>query len=998
MSEGQIRTPDQRLRVFISSTLGELADERVAARASVGQLRLTPVMFEIGARAHPPRALYRSYLDQSDVFVGIYWQRYGWIAPDMEVSGLEDEWLLSDGMPRLLYVKRPAPEIEPRLAEMLDRVQAEDIASYKPFSSVDELHDLLLDDLAVLLTERFDGAREAPVPRPSSDPARAALPAQTSSFVGREAEVDDVRALLADDQVRFLTLSGPAGTGKTRLAIQAVGEEAGRYPDGVHFVDLSGEREVDGALEAVARAVCTGLASEVRPIDALEAELRDRRALLLLDNLEQVAPLAVELAGLLSHAAALTLVVTSREALRVRAEHIYQVPPLGLPEGDGLEAAEASGAVQLFCDRAAVVRSGFRLDHDNVRTVIEICRHLDGLPLAIELAAARVKLFDLDELLDRLTDRLDVLRGGARDLPERQQTLRDAIEWSYDLLSDDERLVLGFFTVFADARLVDFEDTALAVDALTDVEVIEVLGSLVDKSLVRSVQGVDGRPRFSLLQTIRAFALEAGDLQPDVVAAARRAHAQHYVELAVRIHEDQGVDGREVALAKLAAELGNLGRAWREWTALGDVPRLNELLAPLWGYCDARGDYRSAVELGYDLLACLAVSPDSPDRRRAEFVVHMNVARTELAVRGFTAEAERLTREALARAGAADDVAQRFPGLRSLAYLHVMRSDFDAMGVIAREMMEIAEQERDPSLLAEAHLLVGHSRLWSADFQQALDHYARAVEFVDAVRAGHVDFQVGPHPAVVATVVSALTQWLAGFPETATVTMERAAEVAGELDHPYSVAYALQHASLLHLWQGELDDVRRRADELQDLAEARDYPTWQALAMVFGGFAMVGTGEVEVGLARVEEGVERYKDLSAPPLFWAALLMIRARALAVAGRGDEALTLIGRAEAAVQHGDPQALHIGIAKGDLLLGASPPDPIGAATAFRRVVASTEGTDAHMARLLALTRLLELGRGTPDEAAAAHALRAELDTFTEGFDTPSLVAARAALDPS
>ena len=162
MGERAIRTPDQRLRVFVSSTLGELADERQAARAAIEQLRLTPVMFELGARPHPPRALYRSYLAQSDVFVGIYWQRYGWVAPDMEISGLEDELVLSGDLPRLVYVKRPAPDIEPGLAAMLDRIQSEDTASYKPFGDAEELRQLLVDDLAILLTERFDEAREAP--------------------------------------------------------------------------------------------------------------------------------------------------------------------------------------------------------------------------------------------------------------------------------------------------------------------------------------------------------------------------------------------------------------------------------------------------------------------------------------------------------------------------------------------------------------------------------------------------------------------------------------------------------------------------------------------------------------------------------------------------------------------------------------------------------------------------------------------------------------------
>lgn len=252
MTRASIRTPDHRLRVFISSTLGELAEERRAARAGVEQLRLTPVMFELGARPHPPRALYRSYLAQSDVFVGIYWQRYGWVAPDMEISGLEDEMILSGGMPRLVYLKRPAPDMEPRLGEMLARLEGEDSVSYRPFTTADELHGLLLDDLAVLLTERFDQASAtAPtVPRP-----RRMLPAETSTFIGRDAELRAVTELLADADVRLVTLTGAGGSGKTRLAIQAAADVGSHFPDGVFFVDLSPERAASDAFAAIGRVV-----------------------------------------------------------------------------------------------------------------------------------------------------------------------------------------------------------------------------------------------------------------------------------------------------------------------------------------------------------------------------------------------------------------------------------------------------------------------------------------------------------------------------------------------------------------------------------------------------------------------------------------------------------------------------------------------------------------------------------------------------------------------
>jgi hypothetical protein len=374
----------------------------------------------------------------------------------------------------------------------------------------------------------------------------------------------------------------------------------------------------------------------------------------------------------------------------------------------------------------------------------------------------------------------------------------------------------------------------------------------------------------------------------------------------------------------------------------------------------------------------------------------MNVVRTELAVRGFTAEAERMICDALERAETAGDARQRFPGLRSLAYLHMMRADFERTGAIARELMAIAEQEQDPLLLSEAHLLEGLSSGWRDDLPGSLEHLDTAVDYFESTRSGYVDFRVGANPGVVANAVSALTRWMVGCPEAASTTMQCALDLAADLDHPYSMAYALHHAGLLDLWRLDLAGVGARSDALLAIAEAHDYPTWRALAFVFGGMAMVGSGEVDAGLARVEEGFELYKGLSAPPVFWPALLMSRASALGMAGRVHEALAFIQEAEAALRSGDPMGPDVGIAHGDLLLGLSPPDVPAADAVFDRAVKLAGGRGARMAQLQALTRLAALRRGTPDESDAVRALREAYDCFTEGFDTPHLVAARATLD--
>src|SRR6266568_230723 len=437
----EIRTPEQRVRVFVSSTLDELAPERAAAREAITQLRLTPVLFESGARPYPPRELYRAYLGQSDIFIGLYWQRYGWVAPTMQVSGLEDEYQLAGTKPKLIYMKTPAPEREPRLQALLDRIRAEDIASYQKFATPEELRERIANDLALLLTERFTTSAETPVP------ARLApLPVPRSRLIDREQELAQAQALLQREDVGLVTLTGPGGVGKTRLALQVAADLAPQFTDGVAFISLAALKDPTLVVPTVARALGVSQTGDDSLDEQLLEYLQPRDVLLVLDNAEQLVSAAPLAAQALELAPRLKLLVTSREPLRVRDEQIVPVPPLALPDPahiPDLDHLVQIPAVALFVERAREARPDFALTSENAAPIVEICQRLDGLPLALELAAAVLSLLPPAALLARLERRLPLPSRGARDLPERQQTRPNTISWGMDFLGGGDNSCSG---------------------------------------------------------------------------------------------------------------------------------------------------------------------------------------------------------------------------------------------------------------------------------------------------------------------------------------------------------------------------------------------------------------------------------------------------------------------------------------------------------------------------------------------------------------------------
>jgi predicted ATPase/class 3 adenylate cyclase len=818
------------------------------------------------------------------------------------------------------------------------------------------------------------------------------LPTQASEFLGREAQLAAVRDLLEATGVRLVTLTGPGGIGKTRLALQAAADQIDRFEDGVYFVDLSQVRHPDGVFDAIVRAASLAGTSDERLLDAVKEQLRPRRTLLVLDNFEQVMAAADGVAELLQGCAELKVLVTSREALRVRGEHLLAVPPLSLPSGAAarLSAAEASEyeAVRLFVERAREAQPDFALADDNAAAVAEIGARLDGLPLAIELAAARLTLFSPDELRDRLRSRLELLARGPRDLPDRQRTLRSTIDWSYELLDDDERALLQLLSVFSSTRVEAVETVESGLGSLGELDVVDRLAALVDKSLVGST-GDDGGQRLSMLGMIREYAAERLEQEPDLAAAARQAHAAYFSDFA-RARRDRlyGPD-REDTLDELEAELGNLLNAWRYWVDAADLERLEWLLEGLWVLHDARGWYRGAVELTNDALGVLAAVPSTPELVREEIALRTSLARGLLALRGYTAEVEEEYEAALALAREAGELPRQFPVLRSLATFHLYRGEFGKSAAVGRELLELAGQQDDAALQVEGHLVLGSSLAFKGEIADGLEELERGIALFDPDRQRPGPLRVGPSSGVSSYTTTALVLWLLGYPERAAERAATALDVARRLNHPFTLAYALFHVGFLDLWRREPQLARERASGAIEVAAEQDYPIWTALGTMLDGAATAMLGGVDEGLARIESGIAMYQGLTTPPVFWPLLLFIQAAGCGLGDRPTDGLGLIEGAIDVVGDGNLQYPDFTLLQGDLLLALGDGD--GAEACFRRAFDAAAALGLRTPQLRAATRLSRLRRTEEIEL-----LRGVYDTFTEGFETPDLVDARAVLD--
>jgi predicted ATPase/class 3 adenylate cyclase len=400
------------------------------------------------------------------------------------------------------------------------------------------------------------------------------LPRQATAFIGREKNVEEACALVRRPDVALLTLTGPGGTGKTRLGLQVAAELIEDFSDGVWFVDLASLTDADLVIPAIAGVLAVKESAGHSLIDILQDYLREKRMLLLLDNFEHVISASPQVSRLLVTCPGLKVLVTSRIPLRVSAEYEYPVSPLSLPDPHHLPSPERLTqyeAVRLFIERAVAIRPDFQVTNDNAPAVAEICARLDGLPLAIELAAARIRLFPPQALLNRLSSRLAVLTGGGRDLPDRQQTLRGTIEWSYDLLEEGEKQLFHRMAVFQGGRTFEALEAVCDFDGKLQVDLLEGIEGLVSKSLVQQREDDAGEARFWMLETIQEYAreklAESGEEEE-----LRRQHLAYYLTLAEGIGPGLTGESQRECLERLEDEYDNI-RAALTWARRGGKER-----------------------------------------------------------------------------------------------------------------------------------------------------------------------------------------------------------------------------------------------------------------------------------------------------------------------------------------------------------------------------------------------------------------------------------------
>jgi predicted ATPase/DNA-binding winged helix-turn-helix (wHTH) protein len=866
-------------------------------------------------------------------------------------------------------------------------------------------------------------ATPAPSPAtasPATTSPKTNLPLPVSELIGRATELDAASMLV--ERHRIVTVTGTGGIGKTRFSLELGRRLIRAFLDGVWLAELGALADPALVPDTIASALGLQPAGQHPLPSQIAAALRDRRLLLLLDNCEHLVGAVAQFAeAILYGAPGVSILATSREPLRAEGECIFRLPPLDVPpeDADGVEAIAAYGACRLFVARAGAINGGVALDRQGLDPqapdlqsldprapdpraldphiaglIGTICRRLDGIPLAVELAAARAGTLGIEALAAHLDDSFRLLTGGRRTALPRHQTLRATFDWSYDLLTGPETTVLRRLTIFVGSFSLLAANAVAADAALPERDVIDCLAALVAKSLV-TITTLDATPRYRLLETTRAYAGEKLAESGESESLARR-HAGFFLEL---FESEAGWEAAPAAAtARLGPDIDNL-RGALEWTLrpAGDAAMGVALAAaalPLWNQLSLLDECRSWVVRALAALDRMA----APDPRR-EMLLQAALANAVLGTVGTVDAVGIAWRRALELAEELDDVDQKLRALYGL-YLYQMRiGDYRSGLGFAHGFRAAAEQKGDPSDLLMGDRIVGVSMFWLGDpggARAQIEHMlARSGELGSHWQA----VRFGLDQRVAGLFHLSRVLWVQGYPDQAMRTAAAAVEEAAAVDHTTSLCFALADGACpVAAWFGDAAATARFAGMLSERAEKLGLGLWHAYGLAWRGWLADRQGELQAAIPLLEAAIAEFRATQFD-LHFSMFLGSFAEMLARAGRVADGAAAIGEAVERAERTEerwcfPELLRI---KGDITWRLGGPDAARVAgELYVRALdwarrQSSLSWELRIAMSLARLRLNE-GRG----AKARELLQSVFSRFTEGFSSADLAAAQALLD--
>ena len=827
--------------------------------------------------------------------------------------------------------------------------------------------------------------REAPL-------APGNVPDLVSELIGRDDELREILSFIHGH--RLLTLTGPGGIGKTRLALAAARHLLPQFADGVWFAELAPLSEPTLVPAAVAAAVGLKFPAGEASADHVACALAEKELLLFIDNCEHVIGGAGMMAEALLHAnSAAHVVATSREPLKAEGEWIYRVPPLTVPAPDVTNEGDLlrHGSVQLFIKRAQAVEPHLVPDRHFVATVAAICRRLDGIPLAIELAASRTGALGIEQIAERLDDRFRLLAGGRRTALRRQQTMHATLEWSHALLTASERVVLHSLAVFAGVFDLEAAGAVAMSSELATYEVVDMLSNLVSKSLVdRNATG------YRLLETIHAFALEKLVESGEVEVLSRR-HAEYHQTLFERAEFEWEARAADEWLAEYGPKIDDL-RAALDWAfSPAGNPSLGVALTvaavPLWTQLSLLQECRSRVEQALSASDAGA----SRDLRR-EMKLRVALATSTLYTRGRAHKLDAVLTGALE---IAEELGDRDYQLRSLRGLQLFyfSSDLRKTLEIARMFCLVAEQQPDKNDRLIGDGLVAASKEEMGDLTSARAHIERMLANFSAPDhrshsyVGRFIFDQHALPRLILARIF----WLQGFPNQAMRTAEAALQDALAANHAISTYNVLVHAACpIALWMGNFALSDRHVKNLLDHARRHPLPLWREFARMFEGLLSVSRGDVVGGLHLLRAGFDGLGE-SLPAFDHVKFQIDIAETLGRTGQIDDGLTVAEQAIERCEQTNERWLFAELLriKGELMFRKESATA-KAQDSFREALDWARRQGALSWELRAATSLARLLRDQRRCAEAIAVINPVYNQFTEGFVTTDLAGAKALID--